>query len=344
MDTVQEIAISKIADILSNTKLILPEVDIWKKIFNNAGLSALYENKKIQFKVKVVEYGYGPDDRNLYHNEKCYYALYESFKELLYEQEGLIKLLDGIVRKLSIYQVFMEDVEKVIKKDTPKIRDLYIDDYLKVISTEEMNQLLNKYTSKNFQQLRANVNILQLDIQYGEDGICIMPFTGSLRTSTFDNNVIMQWLSVKYDKIAESYSDAMKAYSMEDEVACITHCRNIITGIFTYKKDEQTKWVDGLQKVCNKDKNIMNVLANKVGTYNYNANATDVNARYQYPRFNLIYKLYSYTCSLGAHINEGVVNEAGVDFEEVSMEDAFLALRMTEDLLIWLYQTNVMEN
>jgi hypothetical protein len=132
----------------------------------------------------------------------------------------------------------------------------------------------------------------------------------------------------------------MKAYSAGDELGCIAHCRNIITGIFTYRKEEQRKWVDGLQKVCSKDKNIMNVTAGKIGELKYNANSTENDMRYQYPRFNLIYKLYSYTCALGAHKNEGNVNEAGVDYEETTLEDAFLALRMTEDVLIWLYKTD----
>lgn len=33
MDNNKQIAISKIADILSGTNLIIPQVDIWKKIF-----------------------------------------------------------------------------------------------------------------------------------------------------------------------------------------------------------------------------------------------------------------------------------------------------------------------
>ena len=37
-------------------------------------------------------------------------------------------------------------------------------------------------------------------------------------------------------------------------------CRNIITGIFSSQKSEQRKWLDGLKKICHKDKNI-NILA-----------------------------------------------------------------------------------
>ena len=48
MDSIQEIAISKIADILSSSNLIVPQVDIWKRIFNNAGLNDLFNERKPQ--------------------------------------------------------------------------------------------------------------------------------------------------------------------------------------------------------------------------------------------------------------------------------------------------------
>ncbi|MEO1816101.1 MAG: hypothetical protein ABGU93_11020 [Acetobacterium sp.] len=342
MDTLQKIAISKIADILSSTNLIIPQVDIWKKIFNNAGLSELYESRAPQFTTIVEVYGYGSDDKNLYHNEKCYNGLHESFKELEYNREELLKLFNNITEKISIFNVFIENIEKEIKKEVPKIKDMYIDEYLKKVELPEKNILLNKYSNKNFKLLRNNFNILALDICFDEEGLCVLPFTGSITEKDFDNSILMQWLSLKYPNIAMSYTDAIKAYSNSDDAACISHCRNIITGIFTYKKDEQRKWLDGLKKVCYKDKNIINVQANKIGEYNYNANSPDVNARYQYPRFNFIYKLYSFTCALGAHINEGNVSDATVDFEDVTLEDAFMALKATEAVLIWIYQTNAL--
>ncbi len=39
MDNVKEISISKIADILSKSNIIVPQIDIWKRIFYNAGQS-----------------------------------------------------------------------------------------------------------------------------------------------------------------------------------------------------------------------------------------------------------------------------------------------------------------
>lgn len=94
---------------------------------------------------------------------------------------------------------------------------------------------------------------------FSDDGLSAMPFTDSLSKSSFDNNVLLQWLSGKYSNISTEYIDAVKAYSVGDETACITHCRSVITRVFSYKKTEQRKWLDGLRTVCNKDKNILNL-------------------------------------------------------------------------------------
>ena len=66
-------ALSKIADILSdnNKSPIIPEVDVWKKVFNNAELGDLYEEREPQFIVKIQPYGYGPEERKIYFIENC---------------------------------------------------------------------------------------------------------------------------------------------------------------------------------------------------------------------------------------------------------------------------------
>ena len=187
-----------------------------------------------------------------------------------------------------------------------------------------------------------NLHLMGLEVCFDDkSNLTVLPFADSIRESTFDKSILMAWLQNSFANISETYSNAVKAYSNGDSVACITHCRNIITGIFSTQKDPQRKWMDGLLKVCANDKNINNAPLNKLHTYVYNANADDVNQRYQYPRYNLIYRLYAFSCALGAHINEGNATTVGVDFEIVTAEDALMCLRMTEDLLIWLYQSNL---
>ena len=113
---------------------------------------------------------------------------------------------------------------------------------------------------------------------------------------------------------------------------------------FSHKKDEGREWYNGLQKVCNADKNILALPnAKAIPNIKYDVHSDDVKQRYRYPRFNLINKLYVFTCDLGAHINEGNVVGTTVDSEVAMMEDALLASKMTEDMLIWLYQTGNMD-
>jgi hypothetical protein len=112
-------------------------VDIWKKIFNNAGLSDLFENRSPQFNISVESYGFRPDEKNYYHNEKCYNGLYKSFKDLEYDKENFIILLQCIVEKININSVFIGDVEKNIKKENPRIKDMFIDEFITHIGIAE---------------------------------------------------------------------------------------------------------------------------------------------------------------------------------------------------------------
>lgn len=151
-------------------------------------------------------------------------------------------------------------------------------------------------------------------------------------------------LENKYPNVAESYLAARKAYANGDGTGCIGHCRNVITGIFTYKKESDREWYSGLQKICHADKNISEIDRPKdIPGIKYNAHGPDKKNKYQYPRFNFINKLYVFTCDLGAHINEGYTENGEVDLEEASIEDALWSLRATEDMLIWIYQTGNME-
>lgn len=346
MEKIEIAALSKIADILSNSANgpIIPEEDIWKKIFYNAELGEVFEERAPQFTIIVENYGWGRSDRNLYYNDKTYNAIFESFKELEYRFDALVKLLNNMAEKISLYRVLEQDIEKMIKSEYPKIKGTYLDECFEQLDNDKKNNIINKYSIKNFKTLRRNLNILGLEIIYSDDMFTIVPFTDRGSEANFDINVINQWLNSKYPNVSESYEAARKAFSNGDEVGCITHCRNIITGIFTYKKDDGREWYSGLQKACNADKNISTLAnAKTIPSIKYDVHSDDEKQRYKYPRFNLINKLYVLTCDLGAHINEGNVTDGIVDFETATIEDALLALRITEDMLIWLYQTGNMD-
>lgn len=141
MEKIEIAALSKIADILSNNGIspIYPEEDIWKKIFYNAEQGELFEEKSSQLKIKVERYGYGDEERNLYHNEKTYNALLETFEELADDKEKLVKLLNSISNKISLYRVLIPDYENKLRHDYPKSKGKYLEDYFNTIEYEVKN-------------------------------------------------------------------------------------------------------------------------------------------------------------------------------------------------------------
>lgn len=345
MERVEIAALSKIADVLAdnNRSPIVPEVDIWKKIFNNAELGDLYEEREPQFSVEIQKFGWGPEDKNIYFNENTYNALFESFKELQYRQPELIKLLNYTAKKIYLGRILVTNADNDIVSEycSGRHRDFY--ELFEQLNDYQRNDAINKYCKRSFKELKRNLNILGLEIVFGDTEFSIVPFTDRSLQSDFDINIISQWLGENYPNVANSYMLARKAYASGDGVGCIGHCRNIITGIFTYKKEHDREWYSGLQKVCHADKNINTIDRPKdIPKIMYNAHTQDDKQKYQYPRFNFINKLYVFTCDLGAHINEGNFVEGVPDLEESSIEDALWALRATEDMLIWIFQTGNM--
>ena len=116
MERIEIAALSKIADILTdnNKSPLFPQVDIWKKIFYNAEMGELFEDRNPQFTIVIQPYGYRPDEIDLYFNEKTYNGLFESEEELYrivfgnymeessYGKRPLSKLTKDILSKLLI--------------------------------------------------------------------------------------------------------------------------------------------------------------------------------------------------------------------------------------------------
>lgn len=336
MDNNQNIAISRLADILSSGRLIEAETDIWKKIFYNAGLGEIYEEYHVRLVVTHKQISW---EDHYFHNARCFSALLEIFQNS--EFKSLLQLFNSILEKITLYRAFDEDVHKLIRARTFHGSYFDIVDYIKGLkSDEKANEELLRYPSSDFLYLKRNLNMLSLDVVIQEGTkLVAVPFTYLSEQMNEETSLINNWLSDNYSNISKSYEDAKKAYGTSDAVGCLAHCRNIITGFCTYMKDEQTEWLMGLKEVCKRDKNIVNIIRPKdITDKPHDPHNTDVNRRYRYPRFNIIYKVYSYLSALGAHVNEGNIVADAVDVEDTDMTDAFMGLRMTEDILIWLYQ------
>ncbi len=257
---------------------------------------------------------------------------------LLDEFDSFTKVINSIVSKINIYNVFTERIDRDLKKGSYNF-DLI--EYLSKQDLEKNMKLLDTYPSRDFKYLRSNLNILGLDISFRKEEINklgVMPF--SFIENSKDKTIIENWLESYYPNILESYENAIKMYGLGHPVECLVNCRNVITGIFSYRKQEQTKWYFGLQRACNRDKNIISISApsNIPSWKNGDVHNSDINKRYNYPRFKTIVQLYSYLSDLGAHKDEGNIINGNVDYEKPELCDALMGLRMTEYVLIWLYQ------
>lgn len=337
METRELAVLSQIAEILSdkNKSPLIPSEGIWKKIFCGAELEDLFEEREPQFHINSAGFG---SEKELSFDGRTYNGLYETLKELVYQPEKLILFLSGVANRMSIYRIIDSSSEDAIRKKYGKRKITSLDEILLSVSDESKNAILSEFASKDFCKLKRCMNAINLDLLYCDGELCVQSFTMRSHESMQNLDIISRWLYAHYKNVYESYVSAKKAFAEGESVSCIMHCRNIITGIFSSQKSEQKKWLDGLKKACHQDKYINNLEANQIIKIQYNQNSGVDKERYQYPRFKLLYRLYSFTCALGAHKNEGNMTISGVDHEETDIEDALLALRMTEDTLIWFYK------
>lgn len=337
----QQIAISRIADLLSHENLILLENDIWKKVFYNAGEIELFNKHKFSLKMKEVSNGW---DSGYEHNDRSYSALQEMLSELILEPEKLNKVLSSIASKINKNYIFSEDINNKLKISVWRSGHFDIIEHLKNKDLSYRLDILDKYPSSSFKSLRNNLNLLGLDFTFdgGEDvELILIPFS-SLEGSK-DKTLITEWLSKKHLNILGSYESALKAWGNGDDIGTLQHCRNVITGIFLHsievEDEDKKKWVAGLQVACKMDKNIMNIEdPGTIKDLEYKLHSKKPNEQYKYPRFKLIYHVYSYLSSLGSHANEGPKVNGVPNCEEANSADALLGLRMTEEVLIWLYK------
>lgn len=282
------------------------------------------------------------------HNDRCYSGLYNSLERLIETTEEFIKFINNMLPKLNMYSIFNEKIHKEVD------RNFDIKEYAKRHSIDDLKNILNTYPSEDFQVLRMNLNILGLDLTFlGTGNLITMPF--EFIDKSKDKSILITWLEVNYPTILESYERAVQAYSIGDSVGTMSHCRSVLTGIFSYKKRDDTSWLTGLQEACTDDKHLKDIISpKKIRTLQYikkddlsedEYKEVKIDNKYNYPRFRTIDQIYSYLCDLGPHVTEGP-NLIGDDIpisEKVNSEitnanDALMGLRMTEDILIWLYQ------
>ncbi|MBE5105121.1 hypothetical protein IGI01_07415 [Bacillus thuringiensis] len=337
MDRLEVIALSKIATVITNQSIIKTNDNSkWDRVLSNAGQSSIYRNYSSSLEPYYFNAGFK--------NENPYFEqFYSAIKTILHEvyqngdnAEEFILLMGNIVEEIKIEDLFDDACVVFLPK---KYQRSYnpIGDLFKERTYEECEKFIIKNAISDFHLLKNNLNVLNLDIYYKEGRLYLKPFTEQSNQVLRNTSILVEWLDNNYPAVAKLYQEAIENYIAGNSISCISNCRNIITGFFShYKNDGNRSWTKGLQKIST-DTNIQNVPApnNIVQGSANNKIVFEGSNEFKYPRFSLIYSLYTLTSDLGAHTAEAPKIGGVLYPEKTTLSDALLCLRVTEDVLIW---------
>ena len=340
MDTIEDISLSRIATIINNHLIIRTTNNAkWDRVLSNAGQSELFNKYKYALTPESFNYSNGIDYINDNPRFREFYSAIKSILKTVYNHgqnsEAFIKLISSIIEEIDIMDVLNEDLQEILGRKTRYNNPL---EYIFKGRTDiECLEIIQREAKKEYHELVHNLHILNMDIGYSDYQLVLKPFTqqGAI---TIDRNpsLLMDWLETEFPAVALSYKEALENYIKGNPVSCISTCRNIIVGICDDSKDDETKWLKGLQKLST-DTYIENVQVPKhIIDDSANKKLGIQNVKFKFSRFLTIYQLYSLSSNLGPHINEGPMIDSILYREKATMNDALWILRMTEDLLIWV--------
>lgn len=340
MDTIEEISLSRIATIISNGLIIRTLNNTkWERILSNAGQSGLYTRYKNSITPDIFYYWNGQENRKDNVRFSEFYSAIKAILKIVYDRGqkpgAFAKLIGCIIEEIDIIDVLNEEKQKYLERRNSYDNPL---EYLfKGRNDDECLEIIQKESKKEYHDLVYNLHILNLDIGYAEYQFVLKPFTqqGAIHLDR-NSSLLMDWLEKEFPDVASSYKEALENYTKGNSVSCISSCRNIIVGIFEDSKEDETKWLKGLQKLST-DRYIEKV--DKPGYILDNSANKKLgieNVKFKFSRFKTIYQLYSLSSDLGPHLNEGPKIDGVIYREKVTMNDTLWILRMTEDLLIWI--------
>ncbi|AOZ94913.1 hypothetical protein [Paenibacillus crassostreae] len=333
MDSTDIIAISKIASLIEEEKIIRTNNNsVWDKILSNAGQRKLY----VEYQHNLNPFTYYNHRPNENPKFREFFTAIKSILQTVYLESSdngeFQKLMEAIVQSIDFDIILMGDVTSVkggFDYDTFK-------DFMENVHEIRAVETLAERATPAFKEFRLNLNILNLDLQFENKKLTLRHLTEDIDNSNKKASIVMEWLTTLYPLISKSYKEALENYSAGNPSACIFSCRNIITGIFSELKDDDTSWITGLQKIST-DVNIKNIVAKNIPQGSANVKMIFDNVQqFKYPRFMVIYSLYSLTCDLGAHTHEAPKMGGVLHPEITTMNDALLCLRMTQDVLLWV--------
>ena len=297
----QEIILAKIGAILAKPHFIIKENGEVKKYLKCCGLGRYYDQNEDYFE----PYWYKGTWRNDYEEYNLFIGFDNIFTSLLKDQDikGLSLLINELGKNINPSIIFKVDESEVYRKYLDQLQNLY--------------------------------QLLGYELVMKDEHFDVIPYSGD-REKVLDLYGLEQWLHTKYPEIYDSYEGAIEAYTSSNYGTCIEACRTTLTGLFSkYKGPESfTKWVRGAADISGEltGDNMLDIKRHLdlLGKDEL-ADFFEENASGKYKKTRAIYSIYSMLSDYGTHRQEGTV-------EVPSKEDSLMMLRMTEDILIWVFQ------
>lgn len=193
----------------------------------------------------------------------------------------------------------------------------------------------NEVYATYLEELQALYQLIGYDLTLNDNSFDVVPFSGN-KEKIVDLYGLEQWLKNMYEEIYDSYEGIINAYASGNYGTCIEACRTTLTGIFSKYKGVESfaKWFRGTASIAGDlNNNNMPAIKNSLDAIGKSdlAEFFEENAAGNYKKTRAIYSIYSMLSDYGTHRQEGTA-------EIPSKEDALMMLRMTEDILIWIYQ------
>lgn len=330
MDSIKEIALAKVAKFLTNPMYVkvYGSNTVWQEILLLAGQKELYFKNSSY----LTPYYYNGQYQNENYRFNQVYSVMYNIIDTIYDNGNgigdLYLLIKEGLDKVNVINVIDYDKSVYSERDFESRIE-----FLKEDKHEYVKYIKNNLT-KDFEEFIRCLNILCLDVEFDISRICTKALTQGVINRNINISSLEEWLDKNYKPCYKSYNDAINNFSIGQYGSCISDCRVTLTGLFSNFKETQ-EWFNGILQLNNenyKDEEIIKkvndsskILNDKIGG--------------NFPRFKAIYKIYGMLCDLGPHRNEGKKTENGLNLEEVSMADALMSLRFTEDILIWAMNT-----
>ena len=315
MNNDQEIILAKISAVYDKPPFVKMETGQMEMILKCVGLGAYYD----KYREYLEPYWYNGRFQNPVESYRIFVGLNSIFEDLLNERKGdeIISLLTELGNYIP--GTILSD-EARFAADFNKLRQLYNLMGLQIVSME-----VDEYSSK-----------FQVEPYLNEGNQIIQSFG------------MERWLKSKYQDVYEAYESALNSFSSGDLGAAIESCRTALTGIFSKYKGvpfQKAKWMLGMATLTgdftgtqSADASEMTSIKNEIEAMGKRdiADFFEENLEGSYKKTKAIYSIYSMLSDYGTHRLEGTV-------EVAKNEDALMMIRMTTDILVWIYQKHGMK-